>query len=233
MILGGLIKNSLIDYPGTVSCVVFTKGCNFHCPYCHNPDLVPMGTKGEAGISADSVFEFLEKRKGLLDGVVVTGGEPTLQKGLVDFIRRVKSLGFRVKLDTNGSRPQVLRGLLGERLLDDVAMDIKTRPDSYAPLIWDRINAADIIMECIDVIRGSGIGYEFRTTCVRPFVDEMTFPGILSAIHGAGRYVLQRFKPSRTLSPEFGRHESPGLSEIALQKMKEMADACVRECVIR
>jgi pyruvate formate lyase activating enzyme len=151
MNIGGYIKSSLIDFPGTISCVVFTQGCNFHCPYCHNPDLVPMNRGKNELISSDSVFSFLERRKGLLDGVVVSGGEPTLQKGLVDFLRRVKAMGFRVKLDTNGSRPQVLRVLFAENLVDYVAMDIKTSPDRYAPDLWDRVSP-EILKESISLI---------------------------------------------------------------------------------
>lgn len=232
MNIGGYIKSSLIDFPGTISCVVFTQGCNFHCPYCHNPDLVPMNRRKDELVSSDSIFSFLERRKGLLDGVVVTGGEPTLQKGLIDFLRRVKAMGFRVKLDTNGSRPQVLRVLFAENLLDYVAMDVKTSPGLYAPVLWDRV-APEILTESIGIIMGSSITYEFRTTCVRPFTDERTIAEIVSCIEGAARYVLQPFKASRTLDPVFFNEENPAIEQITLQEFKRLADAFVRECVIR
>ena len=232
MNIGGLIKSSLIDYPGMVSCVVFTQGCNFHCPYCHNPDLVAMNRRKDELISTDSVFSFLEKRKGLLDAVVISGGEPTLQKGLADFLRRVKAMGFRVKLDTNGSRPQVLRVLAAENLLDYVAMDVKTSPSRYAPALWDK-NDPDTLFSSISVIMNSPWDYEFRTTCVKPFTDERALVDIASGIRGAKRYVLQPFKPSRTLDPSFVNHENPAFPEKTLQEFKGIADAFVGKCVIR
>lgn len=232
MNIGGYIKSSLIDFPGTISCVVFTQGCNFHCPYCHNPDLVPMNRRKDELVSSESIFSFLERRKGLLDGVVITGGEPTLQKGLIDFLRRVKAMGFRVKLDTNGSRPQVLRVLFAENLVDYVAMDVKTSPDLYAPVLWDRV-APEVLKESIGIIMGSSIKYEFRTTCVRPFTDERTIAEIVSCIEGAARYVLQPFKANRTLDPAFFSGENPATEQITLQEFKRLADAFVRECVIR
>jgi len=232
MNIGGYIKSSLIDFPGTISCVVFTQGCNFHCPYCHNPDLVPMNRRKDELVSSESIFSFLERRKGLLDGVVVSGGEPTLQKGLVDFLRRVKAMGFRVKLDTNGSRPQVLRVLLAENLVDYVAMDVKTSPDRYSPDLWDRV-APEILMESIAIIMGSSIQYEFRTTCVHPFTNELTIKDIASSIKGAARYVLQPFKSNRTLEPSFFSGENPAIEQITLQEFKRIADGFVRECVIR
>lgn len=232
MNIGGYIKSSLIDFPGTISCVVFTQGCNFHCPYCHNPDLVPMNRRKDELVSSESIFSFLERRKGLLDGVVITGGEPTLQKGLVDFLRRVKAMDFRVKLDTNGSRPQVLRVLFAENLVDYVAMDVKTSPDLYAPVLWDRV-APEVLKESIGIIMGSSIPYEFRTTCVRPFTDERTIAEIVSCIKGAERYVLQPFKANRTLDPAFFSGENPATEQITLQEFKRLADAFVRECVIR
>ncbi|MFA6010830.1 MAG: anaerobic ribonucleoside-triphosphate reductase activating protein [Desulfobacteraceae bacterium] len=232
MNIGGYIKSSLIDFPGTISCVVFTQGCNFHCPYCHNPDLVPMNRRKDELVSSESIFSFLERRKGLLDGVVVTGGEPTLQKGLIDFLRRVKAMGFRVKLDTNGSRPQVLRVLFAENLVDYVAMDVKTSPGLYAPVLWDRVGS-EILRESIGIIMGSSIRYEFRTTCVKPFTDEQTIAEIVSYIEGAARYVLQPFKANRTLEPSFFNGENPAIEQITLQEFKRLADAFVRECVIR
>lgn len=232
MNIGGYIKSSLIDFPGTISCVVFTQGCNFHCPYCHNPDLVPMNRRKDELVSSESIFSFLERRKGLLDGVVVSGGEPTLQKGLVDFLRRVKAMGFQVKLDTNGSRPQVLRVLFAENLVDYVAMDVKTSPGLYAPDLWDRV-APEVLMESIAIIMESSIPYEFRTTCAHPFVNERAIAEIASCINGATRYVLQPFKANRTLDPLFVNGENPVIEQITLQGFKRLADPFVGECVIR
>jgi pyruvate formate lyase activating enzyme len=164
--------------------------------------------------------------------VVISGGEPTLQKGLADFMRRVKAMGFRVKLDTNGSRPQVLRVLAAENLVDYVAMDVKTSPSRYAPSLWDT-NDPDTLFSSISVIMNSPWDYEFRTTCVKPFTDERTLVEIASGIRGAKRYVLQPFKPSRTLDPSFVNHENPGFPEKTLQEFKGIADAFVGKCVIR
>ena len=232
MNIGGLIKTSLIDYPGMVSCVVFTQGCNFHCPYCHNPDLVPMTRSRSEMIEANHVLSFLEKRKGLLDAVVVSGGEPTLQKGLADFLRKVKAMGFRVKLDTNGSRPQVLRVLVAENLLDYVAMDLKTAPSRYAPDLWDKDDPATLLSS-ISILMNASLDYEFRTTCLLPFTSPQAVDEMLSCIQGAKRFVLQSFKPGRTLDPAFFNHTTRALEEKELQEIKRRADSLVRECMIR
>ena len=232
MNIGGLIKTSLIDYPGMVCCVVFTQGCNFHCPYCHNPDLVPMTRSRSELIGTDPVLSFLEKRKGLLDAVVVSGGEPTLQKGLPDFLRKVKAMGFRVKLDTNGSRPQVLRVLLAENLLDYVAMDLKTDPSRYAPALWDMDDPAPLLSS-ISILLNTPCDYEFRTTCLLPYTDRPAMDRMLSCIQGAKRYILQPFKPGRTLDPSLCDPADRMLGEKNLQEFKHHADSLVRECMIR
>ena len=151
MNIGGLLKNSIIDYPGKLSCGIFLSGCNFDCPYCHNPDLV----KGCAGRSAEfnpgNIYRFIENRKGFLDGVVISGGEPTLQEDLFDLCRRIKNMGFPVKLDTNGSRPRVIKRLIDEGLVDYIAMDLKTDPRWYATYIKANCNAA-AILSSIEII---------------------------------------------------------------------------------
>ena len=135
MVFGGLQKNSLIDYPGKVSCVLFLSGCNFDCPYCHNPDLAKDSSLCPVLLDEKAVFDFLQRRKGFLDGVVISGGEPTLQKDLLVLCKKIKELGYLIKLDTNGSRPQVIKRLIDEGLVDYIAMDIKTDPFHYSPLI--------------------------------------------------------------------------------------------------
>ncbi|MBW1769313.1 MAG: anaerobic ribonucleoside-triphosphate reductase activating protein, partial [Deltaproteobacteria bacterium] len=135
MLFGGLQKSSLIDYPGKLSCVLFLSGCNFDCPYCHNPGLVKGRFSDHAQFEEKTVYDFLEKRRGFLDGVVVSGGEPTLQKDLVSLCEKLKEMGYPVKLDTNGSRPQVLRSLIDEGLVDYIAMDIKTDLLRYSSFI--------------------------------------------------------------------------------------------------
>jgi pyruvate formate lyase activating enzyme len=163
---------------------------------------------------------------------VITGGEPTLRKGLVDFIRKVRTMGFKVKLDTNGSNPQVLRVLLSEKLVDYVAMDVKTDPYLYAPSLWGK-NDPETILSSISVIMDSNCRYEFRTTCVRPFVDEGIITRIGEWINGAEKYVLQPYSSAKTLDPDFTHRENAAYSEKELQKFKALADSFVGECVIR
>lgn len=232
MKISGMIRSSMIDYPGKISCVLFTQGCNFYCPYCHNPDLVPMTSGTSELLGHDAVFAFLEKRAGMLDGVVITGGEPTLHKKLISFCKKVKKMGYSLKLDTNGSRPQVLRCLIEEGLLDYIAMDIKTDPFGYAPIITDTYKPEDIIAS-IRIIMESTMSYEFRTTCTRPFVDADIVAKIARAIEGANLFALQAYNPNTVLNPEFfnGKNDRVDLDE--LEAYKVIAEPFVKECLIR
>ena len=135
MKFGGLQKNSLIDYPGKIACVLFVCGCNFDCPYCHNPELVKETIENPLAFHENKAYDFLKKRKGLIDAVVISGGEPTLQADLADVCQHIKQMGFLVKVDTNGSRPEVVRQLIVDKLVDYLAMDIKTDPPAYSPVI--------------------------------------------------------------------------------------------------
>ena len=148
----GLQKLTLLDYPGKLSCIIFTQGCNFKCPYCQNSDLIPLN--GNEIISEEEVFNFLEKRKKMLDGVVITGGEPTIQKDLEDFISKIKNLGYRVKLDTNGSNPKLLESLITQKLIDYVAMDIKNTFYEYENIIKTK-TSIDNIKKSIKLIKNS------------------------------------------------------------------------------
>ena len=231
MRFGGIQKTSLIDYPGQVSCVVFTLGCNFHCPYCHNPDIVK--EKPVQGLfKEEDLYAFLKKRKGLLDGVVLSGGEPTLQKDLARVCLQIKTLGFSVKLDTNGGQPQVLKTILEAGLADYVAMDIKTDPHHYAPAISYKDPAHDIL-ESIRLIMGSSISYEFRTTCVKPFVDEPIMEQITQIIEGARLYALQHFQPNHLLTPEFFKDTTPGFDPEGMGRLLAVAAPNVQSCIIR
>lgn len=232
MNIAGMIPSSLVDFPEKISCVVFTQGCNFRCPFCHNPDLVPVKPPAKDTKDMEHVLEFLDKRRGLLDGVVVSGGEPTLQKGLVSFLSRVKNKGFLVKLDTNGSNPQVLRSLLDEGLVDFVAMDLKTSPDSYHPFIMPEKDH-NRLLASIDVVMSSAPDYEFRTTCVAPFVTEKTLARILSHIPGANRFALQRFRPQVLLDPGFFSDVNPTVDDENLARFRTLALGQVKTCVIR
>lgn len=193
--LTGLQKTTFIDYPEKIACIVFTQGCNFRCGYCHNPELFE---NKEPLISLEAFFEFLKKRQGKLDGVVVTGGEPTLQKDLKDFIKNIKKLGFLVKLDTNGTNPQILEELINENLLDYIAMDIKAPIDKYEIIVNCNVNI-DNIKKSIELIKNSEVDYEFRTTVLKSQLSYGDFEKIGEMISGAKKYYLQKFIASKIL----------------------------------
>ena len=196
MDISGIQKLTLLDYPGKCACTVFLAGCNLRCPFCHNASLVVGQTP--TAMTEDEFFTFLKKRKGLLDGVCVTGGEPTLRKDLPDFIGQIKEMGYLVKLDTNGSNPRMLRQLLEEDLLDYVAMDIKNCPDRYS----DTCGGPDIlpqVEECLNLLRSYNVEYELRTTCVKPFHDEKALEAIGKWLTGTKNYYLQNFVDSGDL----------------------------------
>ena len=196
MDISGLQKTTLLDYPGQVACTVFLAGCNLRCPFCHNASLVlenplPQMTESE-------FFAFLKKRRGILDGVCITGGEPTLRKELPEFIGKIRELGFRVKLDTNGTNPDMLERLLKEGLLDYVAMDIKNSPERYS-VTCGGIDVLDKVKHSAALLMESGTDYEFRTTCVHPLHDETAMAEIGKWLAGAKGYYLQNFVDSGSL----------------------------------
>jgi pyruvate formate lyase activating enzyme len=232
MDLGGLQKNSFIDYPGKISCVLFVSGCNFDCPYCHNPSLVKNGPGRSVPLNRNEIFDFLERRKGFLDGVVISGGEPTLQKDLVHICKKIKKLEYPVKLDTNGSRPQMVKKLINEGLVDYIAMDIKTDPFHYSPSIKKDCNP-HAILSSIQVIMNSTLPYEFRTTCVKPIVNADTIENITKIIKGAMLYVLQRFHNTNVLHPEFFKDNHVVFDEDELITLKSLAGPWVKTCIIR
>ena len=201
-IIGGVQKTSLLDFPDKISAIVFTQGCNFDCGYCHNPDL--LSSKKDI-YKTDVFFEFLDKRKGKLDGIVITGGEATLQPDLIPFIKEVKARGFAIKLDTNGYRPDVLKEALP--LIDYVAMDIKAPFEKYSELT--RINIdTNKIKESINLILNSNIDYEFRTTVLKSQLTYDDFEKIGILIKGAKKYYLQKFEASSTINDENLRKET-------------------------
>ncbi|MCP4709128.1 MAG: anaerobic ribonucleoside-triphosphate reductase activating protein [Planctomycetes bacterium] len=200
MNIGGLVPFSLCDYPGQVAAVIFTQGCNFRCPFCHNGSLIPIEPTAGQLIPEELIFDFLEKRRENLDAVVVSGGEPTIQSDLRDFLHRVKARGYSIKLDTNGSRPNILQELLQWRLIDYIAMDIK------APLeIYDRLTGVrppiDQICRSIDLVARSGIDHEFRTTVVNSLLAAEDVQAIQKIVPPGSRYRLQDFRPEHALDP--------------------------------
>ncbi|MCJ7595011.1 MAG: anaerobic ribonucleoside-triphosphate reductase activating protein [Desulfobacterales bacterium] len=222
----------MIDYPGKLSCVCFFQGCNFECPYCHNPDLVQKRSSSYNPVTEESLYAYLEGRRGFIDGVVISGGEPTLQEDLPSLCGKIKRMGYAVKLDTNGSQPRVIRRLIDEGLVDYVAMDIKATPIQYVTFLKNGCNVDDVFSS-IKIIMGSGVGYEFRTTCVRPFVDPGTIENIAEIIRGADLYALQGFHPTGVLHPEFFRGIEPGYDHDGMMVLKSIAAPYVKKCIVR
>ena len=232
MLIAGLQKTSLIDFPGRLSCVLFLSGCNFDCPYCHNPGLVKEGCSLPGCINEEGLLAFLETRRGLLDGVVISGGEPTLHKDLMGLCEKIKAMGYPLKLDTNGSRPQVVKRLVDEGLVDYVAMDIKTDPYRYSPLIV-RAPMPESILSSIRITMESAPAYEFRTTCVKPLVDASTVLKIVRLIKGAMLYALQGFNEVPVLHPEFFHGTDSVCSRDELMDLKALAEPWVERCIVR
>ncbi len=227
MRLGGLQKTSLIDYPGKVCAIVFTIGCNFHCPYCHNPELVDETAEE---ISEDEFFSFLESRVGLLDAVTITGGEPTLHDDLLLFIHRIKQLGFLVKLDSNGTNPRVLRELIDAKLVDYVAMDIKSPLRKYSETVARPVDL-EHIQESISLLLEGRVPYEFRTTVVKALLPPEDFPEIGDLIRGANVYYLQKFIPTKLLNPAF--RKKTVYTDEEFEELRQTMEQYVKVCQIR
>lgn len=228
MIIYGLQKLSLLDYPGKTACTVFTGGCNFRCPYCHNASLV-VGLNEIEPVGYDDFFAFLNKRKNILDGVCVTGGEPLLQPDIEEFIREIKKLGYSVKLDTNGSFPDKLKRLADEKLIDYVAMDIKNSPEKYSitagipELDFSKINSS------VEFLLSDAVDYEFRTTVVKELHTKEDFASIGEWIKGAKRYFLQSFIDSGDILG--GTFSAYGKN--CLEEIKEYMQGFVKDIQIR
>ena len=213
MQIHGLNKTTLLDYPGIVASTVFTGSCNFRCPYCQNADLV-LDPMSQPLISEEEVLSHIKKRKVIIKGVCITGGEPTLQKDLREFIVKLKELDVLVKLDTNGYRPDVTKDLIKEGLIDYVAMDIKSSPEGYSDVAGIKIDTS-IIKESVDLIMSSGIDYEFRTTVIREFHNEETFKAIGEFIRGAEKYYLQGYIDSeRVIERRFSSYSREELEKL-------------------
>lgn len=225
MIIKGLQKTTLLDFPGKVACTVFTAGCNFRCPFCHNASLVVRAGDVDE-ISSDAFFNYISKRKGILDGVCITGGEPLLSVGIEDFIRKIKDMGFLVKLDTNGAYPEKLEALLNEGLVDYVAMDIKNSKEKYALTAGlEEFPAA--IERSIKIIMDKAPDYEFRTTVVRELHDTQDIVKISEWLKGAKRYFLQSYVDSGDILCEgFSAYDANEMLKI-LEKSREILPCTV------
>ena len=198
MNISGIQKLTLLDYPGKVACTLFTAGCNFRCPFCHNAGLVLPDRLEEASITEDEVMSFLKKRAGILDGVAITGGEPLLHTDMPEFLEKIKNLGYKIKLDTNGSNPKLLKEIVNAGLVDRVAMDIKNAPTEY-----DKTAGCSVDMEKIeeskDFLLTGTCDYEFRTTVVKGIHTKESLIAAAKWISGAKEYYLQQFKDSENL----------------------------------
>lgn len=206
--IGGLQKLTLIDFPGRLAATVFLSGCNFRCPFCYSAELVLSSKiKNHPQISEKEIFDFLDNRKELLEGVVICGGEPTINKDLAFFIKKIKSLGFLVKVDTNGSRPNVLKKLIDEGLIDYVAMDIKAPREKYGEIVGNLDGWNDKMLrgieKSINILKGSEIDFEFRTTVIPNLLKKEDILKIVHWIRPAKKYFLQEFRPEKTIDPKF------------------------------
>lgn len=219
MKIGGLEKVSLIDYPGKICAVVFTQGCNFRCPYCHNPELVDPRRYGPC-LAEKELIRFLSARRGKLDAVTITGGEPTLQKDLAAFIGKIRKMGFAVKLDTNGSHPSVVGRLIGANLLDYIAMDVKAPLEKYEA-VTGFPQAAEAVRESIRLVLAADIGHEFRLTLVPGLVGPDDVPAVAREIAGTRRFALQRFHAGKTLDQSAPTKENYP-EDVFLQIQKEI-----------
>lgn len=230
MKIGSITKTSLIDYPGKLSAIIGTQGCNMRCPWCHNSYLVPYEFSDHSEMIAENDFlSFLIQRKNFLDGVVITGGEPTIQSDLPELCENVKKMGLAVKIDTNGTNPDMLNRLLKGELVDYIAMDIKTDLDRYHQLFRENIGENEIL-KSIDLLMSSNKPYEFRTTCVSPFVTTDNIDKIGMLIKGANTLFLQKCNQAKKMDAS-SKYEI--IDENGLVELKQRADSYVLNCQIR
>jgi pyruvate formate lyase activating enzyme len=230
MVIAGLEKNTLLDYPNRVAAIVFTYGCNLRCPYCHNPELVTEPFNRRDIVTQKYFFDFLKKRKGKLDGVVITGGEPLIQKDIDIFLKKIKKLGFLIKLDTNGSYPGKLKSLIKKALLDYIDMDVKYPKELYEQGLNGGKKVPNIL-KSIQTIRDSGLEYSFRTTYVKSIHTVESVDEICKMIQGADTYYIQNFRAGKTIDPSLT--SSLSFSKKELKDMKGRASHYVKNVIIR
>jgi len=218
MKIAGLQKLTLLDYPDKTACTVFIAGCNFACPYCYNVTLIDKNNKDITPLATDDFFEFLKQKKGLLDGVCISGGEPAVHEQLIDFAGRIKDMGFLVKIDTNGSNPQLLKKLINSGNVDYIAMDIKNTLEKYAETIGIPGYDATPVEESIKLLISCDMSYEFRTTIVRELHTKEDLCNIARMITGADKYFLQSFDSTKEALCE-------NLSAYTVQELQELCDS--------
>ncbi len=222
MLISGVQPFTLLDYPGKVAAIIFTPGCNMRCRFCHNKEFVlPDEIKKitPSFISEKSVLNFLASRIGKLDGLVISGGEPTVQPDLMQFIQKVRDMGFLIKLDTNGNLPHILKKLVTEKLVDYVAMDVKTMPDRYKELVGDLAKPENII-ESIQFLKEGHVTYEFRTTVIAGIHSREIIDGMAALLRGSDKLYLQTFRPGVTLDPTFEKKKP--ISQIQMNEYAEI-----------
>jgi len=220
MELGGLQKLTLIDFPGRMACTIFLTGCNFRCPFCYSSELVlPEKIKKQPKISQKELFKFLKEREKLLEGVTICGGEPTASKGLISLVKKIKKMGFLVKLDTNGSDPELLKKIIDQKLIDYIAMDLKGPKENYSKFAGVKVDIKKI-QKSIDILKEGKVDYEFRSTIVPTLHTKEDVIEMAKWIRGARRYYLQNFRPEKTIDPKFEKIKPyPQESLLEIQKV--------------
>ncbi len=229
MLIGGFQRFSLIEYPGKICAIVFTQSCNFRCPYCQNPELVDPERFSNA-IPEEDIFAFLETRQGKLDAVAITGGEPTLQPDLIDFISKLKSMNYLILLETNGSKPEIISELIELKIVDYLAMDVKAPLAKYREITRSNVDTAKI-NDSIAVITHSGLDYEFRTTVLKSQLGKADILEIGKLIRGSRRYVLQKFVPANVLDTKI--IDALYYTDNDLECLRDAVKGYVAECVVR
>jgi pyruvate formate lyase activating enzyme len=217
MIIGGLQRSSLVDYPGLLSAIIFTQGCNFRCPYCHNPELVDPSRFSQP-LNINDIFAFLKERRGKLDAVVITGGEPTIHQDLPIFIRQIREMGYQIKLDTNGTNPEMIETLLKDKLIDFLAMDIKAPLDNYCRVAGASVDT-NAIRKSVEIISQAEVETEFRTTVIESLLSGEDIQKIALFIPLGRKFVIQRFQPSKTLDQSF--LSSKSIPESSLENLSK------------
>jgi pyruvate formate lyase activating enzyme len=232
MIIAGIQKFSLIDFPGKTCAIIFTQGCNFRCRYCHNPETFHL-PKNQKSIPLDSIYNFLESKKGKLDAVTITGGEPTIHSDLIKMIKKIRKMGFLIKLDTNGSSANTLKMIIKERLVDYIAMDVKAPlyKDKYTEIMGWPISP-NILRENIKIIIDSGIDHEFRTTIAKSLTTKENLREIAKTIKGAENYYLQKFVPSQKIYDKKLLNDT-SYPDDELQRLADEFLEFVKNCEVR